>query len=1011
MKHRFLAYILLSSGLAITSFRLQAQERMRELIILNDTHESPTSSNDLDAIAVQFWCAFAQKTAPIIASGEVVKNCFARKQLFDFLVSDEPITRESVQPFADYFPGYFNENVPLTVIEGERKTCKKVKNNEPITFQESKYIIGLLTDSLLNVNPNEWEISYMSDGYYVFVPKTYLDKTKQESTVPKPVDFQGDDDEWHLGLMYKPGAKKNNITGATYTFEDGKGILSDYHLIQESKNFKGQQEIYKTPPLVPLVQTVVINEKSIPQQSAQSERTNRELLPTWSVYVSGHGQKYSYIAGTDKEQFKQLLSFFNGQVNTNVLFYNSCYIGANLDIYKDLPPLNYIVIGGTVFADFTNSHGLFYGYNSNKPNEPILLSEKIDIHTRFDQFFPQIKEYFGFTQSESEKKEFAKIRSKKLNLEFQRAQGKSQTIGQTKAPNLVDIIGFVKITPTERQIAGVRLPGTEWFSPIDLPKNVFMLTKTKIQTAVVEEKPIVIKEPYTAILFNVSSDSLLSNKQYTYFVSINTSLVLDQPKIFTNTIVGDSVITIKDMKIVSQPLSKIFAGMLAAEETYRRSYVIQNLTVDTWWAEFELNTVLPIQFPDTKTISLSNVIVARNIQTPTHENRILIAFECKDKDGQSHYVYSLVDNKLSIERADINSMLQSAKVISKEQFEQSLAMYQLTEEDLALPRNQHITTDIKNVAISIAKKNRPVIKETGDLPKDVFLLTKTKIQMAATEDKPIVIKEPYTAIRFNIPSDSLLINKQNTYFLSINTSLVIDQPKRLINDIVGNSIITIKNMEISKPQPLSAIFAGMFAGMFAEQEETYQRAYVIQNLTIDKIDKSAMDELGNILRIDFSELEKLPEKLSLSNVIITRGTKNPVTQKTPVSITFGYNGDYIFAQGDLDKLLVDQESIGSMLKRAKPLSESRFKLGLKTYQLTEEDLALPHNQHITTNLEDVAISVAKKQREIPSAPTKTKLIMQQPNAPSEIKNPEPSTKHPQNPEIKPLPVESFEHVK
>lgn len=65
---------------------------------------------------------------------------------------------------------------------------------------------------------------------------------------------------------------------------------------------------------------------------------NKNSIPSWAIYISGHGLINDSIVGLAFDQFKKLLSFLEAKITTKVFIYISCYAtGTNAEIiYKDV---------------------------------------------------------------------------------------------------------------------------------------------------------------------------------------------------------------------------------------------------------------------------------------------------------------------------------------------------------------------------------------------------------------------------------------------------------------------------------------------------------------------------------------------------------------------------------------------------------------------------------------------------------------------------------------------------
>ena len=197
----------------------------------------------------------------------------------------------------------------------------------------------------------------------------------------------------------------------------------------------------------------------------------------WNVYCAGHGatgdHEIGAITGLSIPSFKSLINFFNTNVQTNFLFYDTCFAGGQ---HLTVPfttagapsNLTYPIVAGSIADATTAAPTAFLASNEESvyhslkiPMDALTKATKTPTH------------FFSGTD---------------FNIFFIGLEAFAQ--GQTKNATLIHTLNAVGnfLTPDKKQLRFVEnipqicLPGTKWFQVIQLSKElpIIHLTRTKI---------------------------------------------------------------------------------------------------------------------------------------------------------------------------------------------------------------------------------------------------------------------------------------------------------------------------------------------------------------------------------------------------------------------------------------------------------------------------------------------------------------------------------------------------
>jgi hypothetical protein len=247
-------------------------------IFLDDTEET------LDAISEDLASALLQEAGPIIASATAFVN--AKKM-------DIPEEKDPEKLLAK-----LND----IDVRSDDVTTEERDEQSRILLLE----IGFDTHSA-----QQWIIKEISPFLYLFIPKKYLQakkiSTEEVATFVSTPLFITTEIEQALGL------RVNHM----------KTVTLD---VIKKPNPKTDPDRY----FVKELNRIFVTNGNYPAQ-------NRAAIPTWALYMGGHGSRQGSIVGLALQQFKRCLDFFEEKINIKLLYYSSCHAaGLNAEtLYKN----------------------------------------------------------------------------------------------------------------------------------------------------------------------------------------------------------------------------------------------------------------------------------------------------------------------------------------------------------------------------------------------------------------------------------------------------------------------------------------------------------------------------------------------------------------------------------------------------------------------------------------------------------------------------------------------------
>ncbi len=329
----------------------------------------------------------------------------------------------------------------IKIFEAEKN--KQVKGKNTPANIACKYI----TLKAIQFKPDEWIIKKINDHLCLFVPIIYL-----ESRSINPDAVRQDSTLTTTAVELQMGLKVNHMK--TVTIED---ILQKQTVPQRSTAYF-TKALYDGSTQASTIFCI------------HSDYRNQNIpLPLWTIYLTGHGGNIK-IAGMSTEDFKKILDPLENKINCRLFIYSSCCAaGLNIEsVYKNVTsnlqnrysfPIIVIALTDATIIGITTKLA-----NDNFNN--------LTLHTQDTLSFAQF---------------------------FQTATQQRESF------NYHNIIKQVEPLPSEpNNMPQVKLPGLEWFLPIDKASFVSIgetLTKTRKSDQPLNIKNFFKTDPKVILLY------------------------------------------------------------------------------------------------------------------------------------------------------------------------------------------------------------------------------------------------------------------------------------------------------------------------------------------------------------------------------------------------------------------------------------------------------------------------------------------------------------------------------
>ncbi len=543
-----------------TEQKLQPFATNGMLIFLDQTMET---GDKIGVFGNLLLTALDQKTCPILASTLLVRDIIKQPspqaivdkaraqgepnaQLYQDLVT----YHKEVGEYLKTMPGNPSEEEKRKIIEhiasfpGHKKikenpTVFNTTLNKPIFWE----LLRALEAQIRSFTPtaNEWIIKKINDHLLLFIPRTYIDKTKEKNNFAKyynSKDFS--ENELNLGIKVDKFADVdfdnfiNNFTPVSKDHRDPGAFFVD----ARSSIFIAREDYTK-------------NRK---QEKVSSP------MPQWFFYLCGHGASNYAIADIEIESFKKLLDFFDSKIVTKLLVYSSCYAaGQNIQkAYKEIK------------SPWLKTHSFAIAIEA--------ISDAIITH------YPMAPAVENFNSIDFEKKKVRNPKRHKFDQFLNTITNETTLNFRLLSEDL-----FPETAPSEGQInifnvPQIKLPGVAWFDILDIPRRVVSISET-LAASRSADQPLNILQFFSKADPNQPKSSLKTPKQpiailmYAQTTPFELVIPTNQMPLLVPMIPGNSYQEIAGIK-VQTTLTDFFKAMEPlADIQPRKIFLIKKLTV------------------------------------------------------------------------------------------------------------------------------------------------------------------------------------------------------------------------------------------------------------------------------------------------------------------------------------------------------------------------------------------------------------------------------------------------
>jgi hypothetical protein len=246
------------------------------LIFLDDYEgdDNPRPEYVFGALSSSLLSAVMQEAGPIIASASLITNI-----------------NETEKP---------KEKDPVKLVENfslERRTKQEAEEHK-------RTILSLASFNVETAK--KWIIKRINDSLYLLLPKKYLQEKKIHPDLVKPWSLDPNSPitvtEQVLGLKvnHMETVNLSQVRKPLPPPEFADYFMRAMGIIEEKKN------------------KIFVTHGEYPTE-------NKDIMPTWVVYIGGHGALGQAIVALRPSLFREFLDFLGTKITTKLIFYVSCY--------------------------------------------------------------------------------------------------------------------------------------------------------------------------------------------------------------------------------------------------------------------------------------------------------------------------------------------------------------------------------------------------------------------------------------------------------------------------------------------------------------------------------------------------------------------------------------------------------------------------------------------------------------------------------------------------------------
>ncbi len=327
---RFFSFIFFISAAYTKINATQINKEQRNLLILNSQNVERIGSSSQRLFASAFLtAALHQKSVPMLVSTCIWRNFLERKQEFS-LRSQIPNTKEAklkahheailnkLNIWTDFFKKQTTNFSDIKLLVSDQIT-EEFCNENALTQLKDEKLLPQDNNEELYVNFNfylfefneaDWDVYQVTDFYYLFIPKNYIQKLAKKNN-NQEVPLAGKDYEQLLGLSVNSLERVDDpCDSSLVSFEPTARPEGDF--------LTAIERIFISP-----------------------FRSKAQYI--WDIFLVGHGynmepiypnnnEKFELIGNLSVSEFKKFLLFMNNKITMGVFGYSTCFgAGAHLD--------------------------------------------------------------------------------------------------------------------------------------------------------------------------------------------------------------------------------------------------------------------------------------------------------------------------------------------------------------------------------------------------------------------------------------------------------------------------------------------------------------------------------------------------------------------------------------------------------------------------------------------------------------------------------------------------------
>lgn len=493
-------------------------------------------SEEFGAITSALMVALLEQAAPIIVSSATWGNAVARGKMFSDAIQDKDMS------YLQRYPLFSNpQNIAAfkaALRNGYDSKADLMFKNVPDNGQASYYYAYQFFFSKNPAfKPQEWIVKKLSDYVYLLIPHAYMRElsARKDTSIVDEVEYEkGTKQVFQFSTSLTQAERLVGMKFEKFPDMPASALL-DMFAHPTRMNYNNYQNLVR-PNAFSMVQTllqykweeiltgylfgqhliyllpqILITHTDLKYPGGNKEKTDVNeayFLPEWLVYLGGHGSpsqptpvlpvvydvgggvraEIAYTAGIEQGAFREVLGFFNNQVDTGSLLYFSCYSGgphlfklfehnwdypvtkgarigkgkqAQKEVHTVADVFNYLIIATNQFYTTTLSptFGFWFdnpNYWPRLPGTPQYLKQQMGGVQKPNGL--EFQNYF---------KSMAQLLHPEPKVIGQKNGSKKQKIAQMPSlqEDLIKTISYVHQFDFSKNymIPAIRLPYTEWF--------------------------------------------------------------------------------------------------------------------------------------------------------------------------------------------------------------------------------------------------------------------------------------------------------------------------------------------------------------------------------------------------------------------------------------------------------------------------------------------------------------------------------------------------------------------